>query len=166
MGNLLKLKSIRVVLAISIFGSVVFFQNCGSKFQVLNPEFLQISSQASSNSLLAFEQQKSLLILSQNCKACHQDQSLGGVSNILDIDKLVASGLIIPGKPDTSKLMIAINNNSMPPSGALSATDKNILQNWILLLGNQSALNPAPVDLTFNINIPLILCPFVLVLKN
>lgn len=103
---------------------------------------------------MTLEQSKALEILRNNCKSCHVDQALGGVTNILSVDHLVREGLIQVGKPDESKLFIAVNSNKMPPSGPLTATEKNDLRVWILQLGNQSG-GSVPVDLGFDIKMPV-----------
>jgi len=100
------------------------------------------------------EQTKALEILRTNCKSCHVDQALGGITNLLSVDHMVRANLIVVGKPDESRILIAINANRMPPSGPLSAEDKNALRTWILQLGNQTG-PVVPVDLVFDIKIPL-----------
>lgn len=95
------------------------------------------------------EQLKALGILSTNCKSCHMDQSLGGISQVLNVDHLVATSLIVPGNPEGSPLFTAINENRMPPSGALTDIEKGDLRAWILRLANvQNVPGPAG-DLTF-----------------
>lgn len=138
------------------------FQNCSSQFQVLEEQIQNLASGAPDNGTtpLIQEEQKSLVILSQNCKACHQDQALGNIQNILNVQHLITSGLVRPGQPETSPLMIAINQNRMPPGNPMTSADKNVLTNWIRLLGNQAPVDPTPVDMTFNMSVSVDPLPF------
>ena len=167
MGNALKNRLIKLACFLLAFVVVLPFQNCSQGFQVLSPEFLTLSSQVGGSGglfdgseQLIIEQQKSLAILSVNCKACHEDQSLGGVTKILDVEHLKSSGLIKPGNPEGSPLMIAIVQNRMPPAGAMASADKTTLQNWIRLLGRQAVLVPIPVDMVFDMGISIDPLPF------
>lgn len=139
------IRQLQVTLAAVIM--LFSFQNCGPGFvSKLGTEALD-----SSSSDLLF-QQKALQVLGTNCKACHVDQSLGGVSDILNVNHLIDSGLIIVGDPSQSPLMQAVDTNSMPPASALSAADKLSLKNWILSLGGLGP-DERPLDLKFAFSI-------------
>lgn len=130
------------------------FQNCSQGFKSFKNEFSSIEQASTSYDLLDIpEQTKALEILRNNCKSCHVDASLGGVTNILSVDHLVRTGLILVGKPDESRLFIAVNTNRMPQGSVLGASDKDDLRNWILKLGNQGTTPPVPIDLKFDLKI-------------
>lgn len=57
-----------------------------------------------------------LELLETHCGSCHAGgASEGGFGDVLDIPKLIESGLIVPGSSDTSPLMALIRNGNMPP---------------------------------------------------
>jgi hypothetical protein len=88
---------------------------------------------------------QSLGILQVNCAGCHQSDAEGGISKIMNVDKLVSSGLVVIGDPSKGRLMGSINEGSMPPAGsrlAVNATDRLTLQNWIRSM-SLVALDPA-----------------------
>lgn len=129
------------------------YQNCSQGFQVLTYES---QNTFSFNENPSPEQLRALGILSANCKSCHVDQSLGGISQILDVDHLVARNLIVPGNPDTSQIFSSINANRMPPTGPLTEVEKGYIREWILKLGNaqdSSSNSGPPADLTFDFKV-------------
>ncbi len=143
---------------VSLFiGAAFAFQNCSPGFQLQGVELTELNSQGTT--LLIQEQQKALVILSQNCKACHQEQSLGGISKILDVEHLKSSGLIKVGSPAESAILIAIEEKRMPPGQVVSGADQITLRNWILMLGNQAAVN-TNIDMTFNLTVSIDPLPF------
>lgn len=127
-----------------VFGFITLglFQNCTNGFQPAHK-----SSSSTLTSDLSILQKQALEIMSNNCRVCHVNQALGGVSNILDFPHLIDANLIIPGNPDGSPLYMVLADNSMPPSAPLSAADKLTIRNWIQSL--QDPLTPPPLDLRF-----------------
>lgn len=148
-GGALKNKSFIFYIKYFFLLFLVFapYQNCGVGFKSV-PE--GTSSSFSYNLNPSPEQLKALGILSTNCKSCHMDQSLGGVSQILDVDHLVSSQLVVPGNPDASPIFTAINENRMPRSGPLTDIEKSDIRAWILKLANINDPNGGGTsDLTF-----------------
>lgn len=88
-------------------------------------------------------------VLNVNCAGCHQGVSSGGPSNILDVNELTRSGLIVPGNSDEGRLLGAIHDGSMPKgNGArVTAADLGVLKNWIdamVVVNKDSSLDPLP----------------------
>lgn len=131
------------------------FQNCGTGFR--SAGILQSST--SSTSDLEEIQTKSVTLLSNNCKACHGDQGLGGISQISDVNRLLDSRLVIPGQPENSPILIAIEANRMPPNQPLADADKRVIKNWILALGGLGP-DAQPLDLKFTMTISTDPLPF------
>lgn len=132
---------------IFVFFCVLFYQNCGGFKSVP----VGNNSSFSYNENPSPEQLKALGILSVNCKSCHMDQSLGGISRILDVDHLVATNLVVPGNPEASQIYTAINENRMPRSGPLTDIEKSDIRAWILKLANvRDPSGGGSSDLTFD----------------
>ena len=77
-------------------------------------------------------QARALAILRKNCTSCHT--SSAGPAEVYDVTNLthlVSVGLVVPGQPDQSPLFGVISSGAMPKTGALSATDKAVILNWI-----------------------------------
>jgi mono/diheme cytochrome c family protein len=78
-------------------------------------------------------QNQAIQILANNCTVCHTATAgPANVFNLTDAAHLIQSGLVIPGSPDSSPLLQAVEANRMPKTGALGAPDKQILRTWIL----------------------------------
>lgn len=96
---------------------------------------------------------QALAILGTNCSGCHGGSTgPAGVSDILNASHLIASGLIVPGNPNSGRIMTAIQGGVMPPTGALPAASVAVLQNWITSMVVTSGPStppppPAPVVL-------------------
>jgi mono/diheme cytochrome c family protein len=61
-----------------------------------------------------------LELLESHCGACHSNgMSQGGFGDVLDIQKLIEHGLVVPGSSGTSPLLALIQDGSMPPAGIL-----------------------------------------------
>ncbi len=79
-------------------------------------------------------------VLNTNCASCHTAgaQAKGGFANVLDAPALVASGKIVPGKPDDSPLYgrMTSTGSPMPPAGVQdprpSAADLVTIRDWII----------------------------------
>jgi mono/diheme cytochrome c family protein len=75
-------------------------------------------------------------VLEAHCHRCHgKDGTVeGGMSYVLDRDRLVARGKIAPGKPGESPLFRRVEAGKMPPpdeAPRLSTEDVSLLRNWI-----------------------------------
>jgi mono/diheme cytochrome c family protein len=76
---------------------------------------------------------QAMSILNINCAGCHQNDVNGGVTTILDVKYLVASGLVVAGDPTQGLLLSDIESGKMPAgTGArVTAADLQTLKNWI-----------------------------------
>lgn len=108
----------------------------------------QSSSSTQSNSSQSLTNpytDQALTILQTNCSSCHG--STGGSGNVYglgNISHMVSSGLIVPGNPNQSLLYNEIVSNSMPPGNPLTATDRQVIQEWIVGVAASPAPAPAP----------------------
>jgi len=85
---------------------------------------------------------QALTILQTNCVSCHTATSgPAGIYGFGDVNHLVSSGLVVPGNPSQSTLYVMVSTSVMPPTGPLSASDQQVLKNWIT--GTPSA-TPTP----------------------
>jgi mono/diheme cytochrome c family protein len=77
-------------------------------------------------------------IFQANCVRCH---SPGGdaadqFGSILDTDGLIKAKVIVPGNPDRSDLIQAVEGGDMPQDAdSLSAADIKTLRDWVTALG-------------------------------
>ncbi|MGE3681530.1 MAG: c-type cytochrome domain-containing protein [Bdellovibrionales bacterium] len=76
-------------------------------------------------------------VLRRDCASCHGPVSpgYGGIDYITNIEALTSKGLVVPGNPDQSRLYQVIFSNEMPTSQPLSTGDKQLIYDWIFLLG-------------------------------
>jgi hypothetical protein len=78
-------------------------------------------------------------LLAENCYSCHGDKKQKGGLRLDSIEAVLKGGdsgpAIIPGKPDESLLVEAINYGGleMPPTGKLAAEKVSILTRWVSL---------------------------------
>src|SRR5262249_36086998 len=75
-------------------------------------------------------------VLQKHCHRCHgQDGTIeGGMSYVLDRDRLMARGKIVPGAAEKSPLFRRIESGKMPPPGEAprpTADDIAVLKKWI-----------------------------------
>lgn len=71
-------------------------------------------------------------ILSKNCYSCHGSAAMAGLR--LDEPGDLHDGVIVPGKPDESRLWLMMNGKGramMPPAGKLSAAELAVIREWI-----------------------------------
>ncbi|MCB0364572.1 MAG: hypothetical protein H6624_08915 [Bdellovibrionaceae bacterium] len=76
-------------------------------------------------------QEKAMAYLQSNCLGCHGANGSGGVSNITDINHLIASGLIVPGNPTAGRLIGSMEDGSMPTAQRASTADLQIIRDWL-----------------------------------
>ncbi len=76
--------------------------------------------------------QKAMLVLTTQCSSCHSSENRSGGVDVLNVDELLALGLIVPGEPSLSLLFTEIQTGAMPPSKALAQSDVDAIYNWIL----------------------------------
>lgn len=72
-----------------------------------------------------------LAYLQSNCSGCHGTNGSGGVSNILDVEHLIQTGLIVPGDSTQGRLIGSMEDGSMPTSQRASAADIQIIRDWL-----------------------------------
>ena len=136
--------------------ALITFQNCG-QFESMDGSSLGLSLQDQ----LVQEQSKALVILANNCASCHGTIPSGGVANITNVDHLIESGLIVPGRPEDSPLISSVESNLMPPSNPLQTGDKITLENWVLLLGGVEPSTQTDLsDLSFEMKISIDPLPY------
>jgi mono/diheme cytochrome c family protein len=74
-------------------------------------------------------------ILQSHCAGCHSTAApaKGGFDYILDRDRLVARGQVMPGKPDESPLYQRVRQGEMPPAKKppVPAEELAVLERWI-----------------------------------
>lgn len=84
---------------------------------------------------LAFDNAKNLV--NKYCNQCHglNQSNSGGLTNITDLAQKIADGLIIAGKPETSKLYERMTSKTspMPPAGSSKPTAEELeaFKKWI-----------------------------------
>ncbi len=128
-----------LLIALFIF-TTTSYQNCGQPMKAIT------GNNVSQSSLARFEAAK--LTLEKNCNACH---SVGGSASFLNLAamselEIISKGLIIPGKPNESKLIYRLHNSTpsvyngngqtsnMPPKGPIPSEDFLTLVNWITMI--------------------------------
>jgi WD40 repeat protein/mono/diheme cytochrome c family protein len=79
-------------------------------------------------------------VLRTHCAACHGGRGWGGFkggfAHVLDRDRLVGRGQVVPGNADASPLYQRVRDGEMPPprkgvSPTFTAADRDLLQRWI-----------------------------------
>lgn len=122
---------------------LVAYQNCGS-FEALP---------SGSNKLLSIRYNtgsqytaQSIAVLSSQCASCHGNTTAqGGFGRVTDVNHLVQNKYIIPGNPSGSVLYTEVLSDRMPKGMTpLSFSDKQLLNTWIVDLGNIPTTTPTP----------------------
>ena len=76
-------------------------------------------------------------LLAQNCYSCHGEKKQKGGLRLDSIEAILKGGesgpAVVPGKPDESLLVSAINyaGPEMPPSGKLAPEKVAVLTRWV-----------------------------------
>jgi len=93
-------------------------------------------------------------IFDANCMGCHAGGYSGGLM-LGSYDEVMEGGnsgnTVVAGDHAASSLWVRIENGSMPPSGALSIEDINLIAQWIdegALAEPASETNPSPIFMT------------------
>ncbi|MEK6772308.1 MAG: c-type cytochrome [Bdellovibrionota bacterium] len=139
----------------SAFILSVMFQNCSvvSSSRDSEEEFSQISQASVLTS-------KAMSILSSKCARCHNPAaapSMGtDITDITNVDFLLFKHLVIPGQPDSSDLILSIQEGRMPPDGSpVTVSELDALTKWIQsgLVDESGTVTPpsgsAPLTATF-----------------
>ena len=96
-------------------------------------------------------QQQSMAILQTSCASCHGGGvSLGGLGQVTDVSHLITYKYILPGNGSGSLLVQMMDNGTMPPSGALSASNRDTVRAWInsfTVVGEEPPSDPGMIPL-------------------
>jgi hypothetical protein len=130
-----------ILFGLSMMTTVPLMQNCGPSFSV-TPILLGSEQSASTgNDNL---QSKAISILETKCTTCHTDQPLGGPANISNVSEMIATGIIVPGRPDLSPMYTQIDSGAMPQVGSLTIDEIDTIHAWILSLAIVPDPTPTP----------------------
>jgi hypothetical protein len=122
-------KNLKFLYIIFLSGLLFLFQNC-QPF-VANLDNASLNFMATS-------------VIEQHCVGCHDSSGLGGVSDILNTQKMIDDGFIIPGDPDQSSIYTLVENGSMPKSYSLSSEEKSIIKSWVESIPLNQGQNTKP----------------------
>lgn len=128
------IKSFSALLASLVL--ISFYQNCSKSYMG--------NSGASSLSQQDIAQQKAMMVLTTKCSSCHNADMKSGGIDVLNINEMLALGVVIPGEPSLSLVFNQIQSGQMPPSKALAQADVEAVFNWIAD-GFKGETNPTPL---------------------
>lgn len=127
-----------MVLVCSGFIIMVAYQNCSPLNAENDPQFNSSTAVMSPEEI---ETQKAMTVLTTKCSSCHDSTVKAGGVDVLNVDDMLAKGVVVPNEPSLSALFTAIQEGRMPPSGqVLSQTEVQSIYNWI-----QDGFKEAPV---------------------
>ena len=77
-----------------------------------------------------------LTVLEEHCYSCHglAGSNQGGFDDVLDVEKLIETGMVIPGDADSSPLYIRVSDGEMPPvsiNTRLTQREERAIRRWI-----------------------------------
>lgn len=116
---------------------VVSYQNCAKPY-VANGFSTGLSQQD-------LAQQKAMQVLTTKCSSCHNADLKSGGIDVLDINNMLALGVVIPGEPSLSLVFTQIQGGTMPPSKALAQADVDAIYSWIADGFKDTTPNPTPL---------------------
>lgn len=124
-----KIKAKLKLIITMIFGLIVLiaYQNCsGGK-----------KGDAGSSQDFASEQDivsnKALTILATKCSSCHDSTIKAGGVDVLNLDEMLATGVVVPNEPLLSQLFTRVQSGQMPPNKPLSIAEIQTISDWIQL---------------------------------
>lgn len=128
---------------------IVAFQNCGKPLHGTGTTASNISQNADlppGVSLTADPalQAQALQILESKCASCHQTGASGGVTQILNVNHLVGSGLVVAGDPTKGALVDSIQSGRMPLNGSITAGEIQTIRDWISSMVLTGTVTPSP----------------------
>ncbi len=130
-GSTLRRRIFQASFFTSAFVLSVMFQNCSvvSSSRDSEDEFSEVSQASVLTS-------KAMSILSSKCARCHNSASAPNIgtdiTDIIDVDFLLFKHLVIPVQPDSSDLILSIQEGRMPPDGApITVTELDALKKWV-----------------------------------
>lgn len=111
---------------------VLSFQNCMSSHDKFSENLVDLN--AINNERITAG---ALGVLQTSCSGCHSPTSttVTPIPDILDVDALVAADWIVPGEPQNSPVYLAMVDGLMPHNGEISASDRQLVRDWIIVLG-------------------------------
>lgn len=126
MHSKIKAKLKLIITLIVGFIVLVAYQNCsgGKKGEDGSESF---------SSEQAIISNKALTILATKCSSCHDSTIKAGGLNVLNLDEMLALGVVVPNEPLLSVLFTRVQSGQMPPSKSLSVSEIQILSDWIQL---------------------------------
>jgi hypothetical protein len=95
-------------------------------------------------------------LLEQRCQACHSSETAAGKLVLSGYERLAASGVVVPGRPDESRLWQVLRGDKpvMPKAGPpLSHDEVEVIRAWIA----QGAADDTPAEAYFGQNVAEIL---------
>ncbi|MBC7464796.1 MAG: hypothetical protein H7256_02290 [Bdellovibrio sp.] len=111
-------------LAVGSLVLIFAYQNCAKPY-------VSGSGSATGLSQQDIVQQKAMQVLTTRCSSCHSSSLKSGGVDVLDINEMLALGIIIPGEPSLSLIFTEIQGGTMPPSKSLAQADIDAVYNWI-----------------------------------
>lgn len=106
------------------FITMLSYQNCSP----LNSKDAGSTTASSGQELT---NQKAMTILTTRCSSCHDANTKAGGVDVLNIEEMLARGVIVPNEPNLSALFNDIQSGRMPPAKALSQSEMQAVYNWI-----------------------------------
>lgn len=113
-----------IVLAFLSFILTLTFQNC-SKPGLSSGGLSSLTEQD-------IKIQKAMMVLTTQCSSCHNSEIRSGGIDVLNMNEMLALGVVVPGEPSLSLIFTEIQTGVMPPSKALAQADVDAVYNWIL----------------------------------
>lgn len=137
--NTIKKSTLKAIsLAVFSFMLAFFYQNCSKPG--LNTSTMGQASLTQQD----LKEQQAMLVLTTQCSSCHNTEIKSGGIDILNINEMLALGVIVPGEPSLSLIFTEIQGGRMPPSKSLAQTDVDAIYNWILDSAQPKASIPLP----------------------
>lgn len=111
-------------LAVGSLVLILAYQNCAKPY---------VSGSGLSEGLSQQDltQQKAMQVLTTRCSSCHSSSLKSGGIDVLDINEMLALGVVVPGEPSLSLVFTEIQGGTMPPSKSLAQADIDAVYNWI-----------------------------------
>lgn len=121
-------KKIKLALLIgSSLVTLIFYQNCSKA----SSDKTQSSSSATTTAEQEITNSEAMMVLTTRCASCHDSATKAGGVDVLNINEMLATGVVIPNEPSLSVLFAEIQNGRMPPASALSQSEMTAVFNWI-----------------------------------
>lgn len=109
---------------------IFVFMNCGPSFQF--PEAGKTSSGSTAFVADPVKSAAAKSILQNRCTSCHSGVGGGALTNVMSDSFLMNNGYIIPGNPNSSKLLARVYDGSMPPGQPISTGERTALYDWVM----------------------------------